>query len=407
MSSLGDFEQMRSSSSSSSCRPNELVYTIELPSVGAANEVVLDVSERRLCLQFKEVYSLSIALPYPVVDNKGVAKFDKQRKSLTLTLPVKQREVEKEVEKKVEKEVVKEVEEKVVKEVEEKVVKEEEKEVEKEVVVIPPKNNSRQHARWVQEGLHLVDEGEGKGSLREFIQQQSQEALRTTTTVNRGIKEEEAVLLPQIVRETEVFLESPIFSGRRDGYVFKRGDLGMGYYLDTSSFSSTSTVVQLPPQQQVSPPFEFRETSTAVALLIQVSGIVKESCRVEFDLFSLDIQFEVEVEEAAKGGRRSFCLGLDLNEELCGGGIDVLTSKIDVAHQNMVVILMKNNPNEFWEAVEGKQVFMEREFRDHPKGPSIPIIDSINVKEDATGKIIETAFQQLQFSNNEVLFELD
>jgi dynein assembly factor 2, axonemal len=55
---------------------------------GAA-EVELDMSERRLLLTSAGRYHLDLRLPYPVDDEKGTAKFDKAKKTLTLIVPVK------------------------------------------------------------------------------------------------------------------------------------------------------------------------------------------------------------------------------------------------------------------------------------------------------------------------------
>jgi hypothetical protein len=43
---------------------------------------------RDLRLKYLSVYELHIRLPYPVFDKKGVAKFEKAKKQLSITLPV-------------------------------------------------------------------------------------------------------------------------------------------------------------------------------------------------------------------------------------------------------------------------------------------------------------------------------
>ena len=52
--------------------------------------MLLDVSAKRLSLKYLDLYELDIALPYPVIDNKGGAKYDKPTKTLTVTIPVQQ-----------------------------------------------------------------------------------------------------------------------------------------------------------------------------------------------------------------------------------------------------------------------------------------------------------------------------
>lgn len=71
-------------------RPVELVYRVELPKVVKSSQVELDVQERRLVLSYLDVYRLDVdPLPYPVFEGKGNAKYDKVRKTLTVTLPVR------------------------------------------------------------------------------------------------------------------------------------------------------------------------------------------------------------------------------------------------------------------------------------------------------------------------------
>jgi len=74
-----------------SSRPKEIVVDIELPLLDSAAGVDLDVQEKTLCLVREDPpkYSLFIDLPYPVDEENGSAKFDKSKKSLAVTLPVK------------------------------------------------------------------------------------------------------------------------------------------------------------------------------------------------------------------------------------------------------------------------------------------------------------------------------
>ena len=44
-------------------------------------------------MAYLDVYELLVKLPYPVYDKKGTAKFDKIKKTLVLTLPVKPSEI--------------------------------------------------------------------------------------------------------------------------------------------------------------------------------------------------------------------------------------------------------------------------------------------------------------------------
>merc|ERR1719502_2152097 len=48
----------------------------------------LDVSDKMLQLSAGELYKLDLRLPYPVFGDRGGAKFDKQKRVLTITIPV-------------------------------------------------------------------------------------------------------------------------------------------------------------------------------------------------------------------------------------------------------------------------------------------------------------------------------
>jgi dynein assembly factor 2 len=75
-------------------RPKELIIDIHLPLLDSAAGVDLDVQERSLVLERSAPqppprYKLSLALPYPVDETAGSAKFDKATRKLTVSLPVK------------------------------------------------------------------------------------------------------------------------------------------------------------------------------------------------------------------------------------------------------------------------------------------------------------------------------
>ena len=74
-----------------SSRPKELVVEVELPLLDSAAGVDLDVQEQSLSLkkETKPKHYLLVTLPYPVDENQGTAKFDKSRKTLSVSLPVK------------------------------------------------------------------------------------------------------------------------------------------------------------------------------------------------------------------------------------------------------------------------------------------------------------------------------
>lgn len=84
---IQDFRCSRDSAQSP--RPKEILVTIDMPLLKAVREASLEVEERRLLLECKTpAYRLELPLAYPVDEEKGQAKFNKQKGQLTVTLPV-------------------------------------------------------------------------------------------------------------------------------------------------------------------------------------------------------------------------------------------------------------------------------------------------------------------------------
>ncbi|KAG8013351.1 Protein kintoun [Nibea albiflora] len=84
---LQDFRCSRDSAQSP--RPKEIVVTIDVPLLKAVRDASLEVKETRLLLESKNpAYRLELPLAYPVDEDKGEAKFNRQRGQLTVTLPV-------------------------------------------------------------------------------------------------------------------------------------------------------------------------------------------------------------------------------------------------------------------------------------------------------------------------------
>ncbi|KAK2826022.1 hypothetical protein Q5P01_020236 [Channa striata] len=84
---LQDFRCSRDSAQSP--RPKEVVVTIDLPLLKSVRHASLEVKEKCLLLETKKpAYRLDLPLAYPVDEDKGEAKFNKQRGQLTVTLPV-------------------------------------------------------------------------------------------------------------------------------------------------------------------------------------------------------------------------------------------------------------------------------------------------------------------------------
>ncbi|RLN59650.1 hypothetical protein BBJ29_002211 [Phytophthora kernoviae] len=74
-------------------RPKELVVEVSFPLASSAKGLDLDVSERMLRLSAGksvpgDYEPLELALPFPVIEDKGSAKFDRKNHKLVVTLPV-------------------------------------------------------------------------------------------------------------------------------------------------------------------------------------------------------------------------------------------------------------------------------------------------------------------------------
>ncbi|KAJ3043657.1 Protein kintoun [Rhizophlyctis rosea] len=72
----------------SGARPDAVVVKIELPGVSSAASVTLDTGDKTLDLHVPGKYKLHLPLPFPVLHEKGTAKFDKTKQTLAVTLPV-------------------------------------------------------------------------------------------------------------------------------------------------------------------------------------------------------------------------------------------------------------------------------------------------------------------------------
>ncbi|CAG9783646.1 unnamed protein product [Diatraea saccharalis] len=70
--------------------PSHIVVEVNLPLLSSTKDCILDVHDKSLGLKSERPakYKLNIVLPYSVNDESGIAKFDKNKRTLTVTLPV-------------------------------------------------------------------------------------------------------------------------------------------------------------------------------------------------------------------------------------------------------------------------------------------------------------------------------
>ncbi|CAL8286966.1 unnamed protein product [Lota lota] len=84
---LQDFRCSRDSAQSP--RPKEIVVTVDMPLLKSAKDTHLEVLGKSLRVECKKpAYRLELPLAYPVDEDKGEAKFNKQNGQLIITLPV-------------------------------------------------------------------------------------------------------------------------------------------------------------------------------------------------------------------------------------------------------------------------------------------------------------------------------
>uniref|UniRef100_A0A3Q3A1K1 Protein kintoun n=2 Tax=Kryptolebias marmoratus TaxID=37003 RepID=A0A3Q3A1K1_KRYMA len=85
---LQDFRCSRDSAPSP--RPKEIVITVDLPLLKSVGDTSLEVKEKILLLESKQpAYRLELPLAYPVDEDNGKAKFNRQSRQLAITLPVR------------------------------------------------------------------------------------------------------------------------------------------------------------------------------------------------------------------------------------------------------------------------------------------------------------------------------
>jgi PIH1 CS-like domain len=305
---------------------------------------------RQIQFSYLDLYTLSIPLPFPVFEKKGTAKFDKAAKTLTVTMPVQpskpsdtepapapsavtvtaNQDNDNDVD-----ESVDEV---------SPVSADMKKEVKKEEIM------KSGNSRWIGD----------EESRKEDSRKRNEELKQEIKTKSLPVPPSASVIpststLPPAPPSLSVSVPNPpssstgnagsssssitsssagvgsgfepcnSFAGRREGYMFRRGDLGQGYYADVS-FSPLPASVSTPvpssgslhpsasqplsvhssPQSSnpstsaqsstlkytsKSCPMEHRQTKQAIAVLIQVPGILLDSATVSFNEYIVDVEF--------------------------------------------------------------------------------------------------------------------
>ena len=331
------------------------------------------------------MYSLSLRLPYPVFDTKGTAKYDKASKSLTVTLPVRPPPTAAVVTASPAKAT-----ESAVSEVE---AQDETSETSPQKPSTPAKKSSVGHGRWVESpassstASNAIAPVESEGlSLHEEIKRQAEIALREAQAAAKAAPLLAAVATvapptaPVATTPASASLEGDFipcisFGGKKAGYVFKRGDQGVGYYVDTkysakapapaaaavtpsvAATSAPAVAAPVPPVvEHLHFPFECRQTKSALAIIVEVPNIDKASLRVEFENHSVHVSFRAFADVPVEGstltstttvGAVQYGAVLQLRQEDCPGGLDISLCRFDAQKQNLAIVLTKAQ-SQFW-----------------------------------------------------------
>ena len=312
---------------------------------------------RQIQFSYLDIYTLSVSLPFPVFEKKGTAKFDKAAKILTVTMPVQppkpsdtepaptpapsavtvtaNQDNDNDVDESVDE--VSLVSEDKKKDVLKKEVKKEE--------IIKSSNS-----RWVGDEEAVREESRKRNEeLQKEIKSKSlpvpppATVLPSTSTLppapptaslsvpnppssstGSSSSAGSSSISSSEAGEGSGFEPCNSFAGRRDGYTFRKGDLGQGYYADVCNSppsvpvpapssgslplpsshplsvhsslpqpSNTSTSAQSSTLKYTSKScqMEHRQTKQAIAVLIQVPGILLDSATVSFNDYTVDVEF--------------------------------------------------------------------------------------------------------------------
>lgn len=410
--SLGDFNLASSATNTPTInRPKELVYEIQLPMVTAPSKIVLDVSERRLCLRYLETYALDMPLPYKVFDKKGRAAFDKSKKALVVTLPVEHAAFAS---------IPADgaaVANGLVQEVSGTSVVKEEESLPSEASPTKKSQISKagavEHGRWVQpeataaaaaavvaavadnglqkvkEMVQKMKEDPASYSLEAALADYSQEVAKLHAEARSAMAAAPAAAEQEDGAKKE-YISAVKFIGRRPGYVFCMGEQGLGYYFDafkvapqsplsagnnvSASVASKKKVdtlskLRLPDcrEEYTAIPYRVQQNQNAIAFLFDVANILADSVQVQVKEYEVTVRFQA-LENVLQGipthsaagsenlgagigkvfDKQQYGMVFSLKREACNEGFQVDGMHYDVASKNMVLMVTKRCKDIFW-----------------------------------------------------------
>ena len=84
--------------------------------------------------------------------------------------------------------------------------------------------------------------------------------------------------------------------GVKKGYVFKKGNQGVGYYKDGTVSTKPKKPGKKEEKEGENDKFEYRQSADTVTILIQVSGIDQDSVEAAFEPYKVRLTFKKEGE---------------------------------------------------------------------------------------------------------------
>ncbi|GMF15826.1 unnamed protein product [Phytophthora lilii] len=310
-------------------RPKELVVEVSFPLSSSAKGLDLDVSERMLRLSAGPTVpgnyeSLELALPFPVIEDKGSAKFDRKNHKLVVTLPVqsppkpKPQSVTLVVQDDDEEE-------------------EEDVEEEKEVVETKQSESVEQHSIGIRAPKPKKEGEDEFRMLREtalMVANDPQVLAHSQRKAERQAPAPVRVPQPAVATVTEpaaikddIFDDLPPLESCSD----EEDELDEGDNVDTEEIPEVTATETAVVAERIKPPFETHDTPTCLSYIVGVAGIDSASVKLTFpSTSSLLLQF-------TDNEQRLY----EMQVAVLPVDIDPSTAEFDVAGENMVIILQK------------------------------------------------------------------
>jgi dynein assembly factor 2, axonemal len=381
-------------------RPKELVCKISLPRVSSIADVELDVDGRYLCVEVKNIYLLERKLPYEVLGDKGKAKWIKKKNLLQVTIPVKpppKKPSKKFTEPKPDLDEGSLSENKnntLISEISSTVTpsektatdgkdgKEEKEDDEPPAPSTKTENSNKEdddvdesidtatgipglspemqrklkeareaYSQWKEQGDKVHEKEEEKRLEAERVKQENAMAALALQAANGDSKK---------AAKQAKFIPASTFDGKKEFYVFKNGDEGLGYYWDTygnlgtmpisakgttepgkNKKSNNSEIVKkdvAPKDEDLLkvPPYRFRQDKSSLTLLVQVEEIDSSTVVIDYKSDCIHLKF------MAKDIIYGFVLRPP--EKAL---IDISKCRYDVSERNMAVMIGKKS-NDKW-----------------------------------------------------------